>query len=66
MQYACISKYIIHGTSSSTMVQHGLTSRTLTCEIVHALHEWENLGYMLVCALQVDAVSIACGQYKHS
>ena len=34
--------------------------RTLTCEIVHALHEQG------ACALQVDDVSIAHRQFKHS
>ena len=35
-------------------------------EIAHALHEQENLRCVLASALEVDNVSIAHGQYKHS
>ena len=38
----------------------------LVCEIVHTLHEQEIFHCVLVSVLEVDDVSIARGQYKHS
>ena len=51
----------------SSMLWYSLiyTLRTLVCKIVHALHEQENLRCVLVCALEVDDISIAHRQYKH-
>ena len=39
---------------------------THACAIVHALHEYVNLRYVLACARQFDDVEIAREQYKRS
>ena len=48
-------------------VQHfsGLRNKPV-CEIAHVLHKQVNINCVLACALEVDDVSIACRQYKHS